>query len=928
VRISTVEPGLGGSYRLELNGLHRATGHDRDRAATAATFFEAEQQRQLRTETGRRAAVDLYGRAVEGWIRLGDSSLAGIAARRRAQVLSQLGELDAARTELGRALELLEHAGQRRVCAGVLNDLGRCERLLGSLDEAEKDYEQALQLANETGYDLAAIRSLESLATVDYFRGDADAALRRLEDAVGRAERVPGAEALLADALEMIAATDAMVDRLDHARSALDRAAKIRVRVGPVQQRVATMLQNGWICSRQGDLDDAITHYDQALELAREHGLGILECGLLDRKGTALRLKGLPEQAAAAYDRAMELAVGHKLVFDQANIRCNQAELELDQGRLVSAEQRAREAVVQLDQLGDRQTAAHARWVLGRALAAQGQLEAAREELEQALEALEYLRRIADRRSVQLSLVGSRMAYLDLLVEVLMRLHKLEPGRGHELEALAVTERARARHLLDLVSESGVDTRGAVDPALLGEEHRLQKALQEAEAARRQIASARGASASQDDPQGSGPLKDADGRIAGLLDQLDRVEAEIRRTTVGVADIMEPPGLDLAQVRRRLLGQDTAAVVLWLGEAQGFVWLIEADTVTVGTLPPRAAIRALVASFHEVLVKSHTVSGQPQVRQAEEELGSKLLDPIADRLQARRLLVVPDDALIGLPFAALAPGSGEPLLIEKHELVLAWSLASLEALQTRRESRPVAPRTLAVIGDPVLSLADPRVQLPTPSAGAARIDAEAARSCAGTRLPFAAEEVQAILGLVPPDQELAAVGPDATRQVFLDGRLAPYRIIHVATHGRIDTSRPELSEIALSCADARGRLINGHLPAYELYHLQLNADLVVLSACDTALGKEVRGEGLIGLTHGLLHAGASAVVVSLWKVNDHATAELMTTFYTELLEHGQTPAAALRQAQLEALHGRRWSAPFFWAGFVLAGDGSAPLSGI
>ncbi|HXO18828.1 MAG TPA: CHAT domain-containing protein, partial [Thermoanaerobaculia bacterium] len=188
------------------------------------------------------------------------------------------------------------------------------------------------------------------------------------------------------------------------------------------------------------------------------------------------------------------------------------------------------------------------------------------------------------------------------------------------------------------------------------------------------------------------------------------------------------------------------------------------------------------------------------------------------------------------------------------------------------------------------------------------------------RLRFSGQEADAIAALVPAGQRLKAVSFAASRATALSGELARYRLVHFATHGWLDSRHPELSGLVLSLFDERGEAEDGFLRLADIYDLELHADLVVLSACRTALGKEVRGEGLVGLTRGFMHAGAARVVASLWSVEDRATADLMRRFYEGMLRRRETPAAALREAQLAMAADPRWRAPYFWAGFSLAGE--------
>jgi CHAT domain-containing protein len=189
-----------------------------------------------------------------------------------------------------------------------------------------------------------------------------------------------------------------------------------------------------------------------------------------------------------------------------------------------------------------------------------------------------------------------------------------------------------------------------------------------------------------------------------------------------------------------------------------------------------------------------------------------------------------------------------------------------------------------------------------------------------SRLPFTRQEAKAILANVPAGQALDALDFRASRQTATSPELAQYRIVHFATHGLVDNMHPQLSGLVLSMVDERGRQQNGYLDLEDIYNLSLPADLVVLSACETGLGKDVAGEGLIGLTRGFMYAGAARVVTSMWKVDDVATAELMGRFYQAMEKEGLRPSAALRRAQIEMRTQERWRSPYYWAAFQLQGE--------
>jgi CHAT domain-containing protein len=281
------------------------------------------------------------------------------------------------------------------------------------------------------------------------------------------------------------------------------------------------------------------------------------------------------------------------------------------------------------------------------------------------------------------------------------------------------------------------------------------------------------------------------------------------------------------------------------------------------------------------------------------------------------LVVVTQGALQYVPFAALpSPAAPDQPLVVAHEVVTLPSVSSIAFARNELANRSRAAKTLAVLADPVYSADDPRVSsAPKIEATASGIDRPSF-----ARLLSTHKEALDILGLVPARDRLSALDFDASRATAASGSLSQYRLIHIATHGLLNSLHPELSGLVLSLVDRTGRPQNGFLQTTDVYNLKLNADLVVLSACQTALGKEERGEGLVGLTRAFLYAGVPRVVASLWTVPDVSTAELMTRFYKGMLINGLRPSEALRRAQVSIWKEQRWARPYYWAAFTLQGE--------
>jgi CHAT domain-containing protein len=303
-----------------------------------------------------------------------------------------------------------------------------------------------------------------------------------------------------------------------------------------------------------------------------------------------------------------------------------------------------------------------------------------------------------------------------------------------------------------------------------------------------------------------------------------------------------------------------------------------------------------------------------------------LLGPAVAQIKGKRLFIVSEGVLQYLPFAALPEPGGQAPLVVDHEVTTAPSASVLAVLRQETAGRQPSEKTLFVVADPVYNANDARVsQQPSVAqkepGGSDRIHLNTESNAERfLRLRFSRTEAEQIASLIPADGSVKAVDFDANRDAVLKADLARFRILHFATHSVIDDERPELSGIVLSLVNRNGRRQDGFLRLYDVYNLRLNADLVVLSACRTALGQEIKGEGMIGLTRGFFYAGAPRVLASLWTIDDRATAVFMKPFYEAMLVRHERPAAALRSAQIAMWRTKGWDAPYYWAAFTMQGD--------
>jgi CHAT domain-containing protein len=533
-----------------------------------------------------------------------------------------------------------------------------------------------------------------------------------------------------------------------------------------------------------------------------------------------------------------------------------------------------------------------------------GRLDEARSEAEAAVAVIESVRSRLGSPDLRASFLGSRQEAFEIHIDVLMRLDAARPGQGFDRMALEASERARARTLLDFLRTSGSEARNAVAPDLLARRRDLERRLA-LKADRRQGLLGSGREAAG--------VKALEVEIEQLAAELDLVEAEIRKQDPRYAGLVQGQFAGATEIQA-LLDPGTLLLEYSLGRDRSYLWAVGADSLRAFVLPGREEIEREARALHEALSRP-PAPGEDRTGLGA-SLGRMLLGPVAGELRDRRLAIVADGALHYIPFGVLpTPGEEAEPLLRRHETIDLPSASFLSAARRQPGGRAPAPRLAIVLADPVFGPEDSRVRGKT-----AALRGAPGSSPAQGRLRFSRIEADEIAALAPPGTLAAEIGFAASRDLALSGRLRDYRYVHFATHGVFDTARPELSGLVLSRIDEKGRPREGFVGLRDIYNLELGAELVVLSGCQTALGREIRGEGLLGLTRGFLYAGAPRVVASLWQVDDRATAELMSRFYRGLWTDGLPPAAALRKARLSLAAERRFRDPFYWGAFVLQGD--------
>jgi len=907
-----------GAFQLSLDPIAPATDRDRERMRAEALRNEGDRTADPKNPKSFQLAVAKYEESEAVWRKLGDPLELAMTLTRRADILAYTGQLPKAKDVLEEALPLWRRLGEEE---GELDCLILLGTVMGHTGEPRQGLvllQQALDMRRRLGpepYGEGAI--LNNMAVAHGYLGDYAGAVERYEEALPFAEQ--SGDPIAAASVRRNRATNlSYISKSDQAREELEQVrAKFHELGIPNEEGMAEyVIGNTYRQARE--FPEALLHYDTALALLDRAGNGRFAAMTLQNIGLIAISEHRYDDARRAFERAGE-KVGDTDARIRAAVKVDLARVLVDRGDSRAGVDGLLAARKELQSLGYPAYEMALLTSLSKGELALGRLDDARGHILEAIALTERLRSGIPGPTLRAGYLEIEQQRYRLLVEVLMALHARQPTRGWDAEALGASETARARSLLEMIAEGRADTQLDVSPELRKAEQDIDARV---ELKRKQQQSLL---ARPHTPEAADAMEHD---LEKLRIEREAVETRMRASSRAYASLTQPVPLSLDEIRRQTLDPSTALVEFLLGEDRSFVWVVTSSGIASATLPARKVIEKAALDLHR---RWSNPAGTDDGSARSRALSKMILGPVAKSLSSSRLLIVADGALQLIPFAALQDAQTGRTLIDRHEVVAVPSASVLAMLRGRRPERAVTGATVAVLADPVFTTQDARVRS-TASAAVASHSNDLERSLEDTGLrsleplPATRDEATSIASHAGADRTFTALGFQASRAVALGPEVAGARIVHLASHALTDARRPELSGIVLSLFDEQGRPQDGFLGMADIYRLRLSADLVVLSACRTGLGKEVRGEGVLGLTRGFLLAGTPRVVASVWKVSDRATAALMDRFYGSMLEQHLSPGAALREAQRALRKERRFSSPFAWAGFVLHGDW-APLDG-
>ncbi|MFQ6093694.1 MAG: CHAT domain-containing protein, partial [bacterium] len=613
----------------------------------------------------------------------------------------------------------------------------------------------------------------------------------------------------------------------------------------------------GGIYRELGDLSVSLEYCTQALKLYRELGNRVREAETLNETGLVhLESHDYPE--ALKYFRE-SLKIAEEIHIPEPIWRCRK---------------NIGDVYAQMNQFGD-----------------------ALQSYRSSIEAIEGVRKKLELEEFKTSYMQTKMEVYEQTVGLLIQMDR-------KFEAFQYVERAKARALLEMLIESKIDVYQGVDAELLDREREIFIKI----------------SSIQTDLQNPDITEeDREDLIRSLREQeesLEYLRLELRRENPQYADLRYPEPYSLEEIQREVLPDgDTVLLEYLLGEARSYLWIVSKTGLEVLSLPPREEIERGVKRVLSIISQPPT---QRTFYDLSHRLYNMLVPPDETNLSGvRNLIIVPDGILFYLPFEALVqskvrgPKVKVSFLGESFDVSYAPSASTLALILKERLKRE-GQMELLIFGDP--------------DYGEEAIGGLTRESVTKSlydryhfpRLRFSGQEAKAIASLYPEEKVRVFLRAQAREEEIKKEELEGYRILHFATHGVLDEVVPRRSGVVLALDE--DPVEDGFLQIHEIFNLRLGADIVVLSACQTGLGKLVRGEGMLGLSRAFFYAGASSILASLWSVNDRSTAQLMTHFHQNLKD-GMEKREALRKAKLTLLsEGGRLAHPYYWAPFILMGD--------
>lgn len=825
------------------------------------------------------------------------------------------------------ALTRFQAAGDIAGMARAYFQIGRCNHAMSEFVEATNNYQLALERWRELNNAHEQAETLIMMAFVEQRKGEWLNAIAYYNQAQTLGQDDPYQVGQIASGLADLFNENGMPES---ALVQYERALDAYQQTGEARAINRTTFSVGYTEFLQKKYPEALATLQEVLGKLDLTSLDAAECyEYLGRVHLAL---GEHAAALKVFEPALSIYEGASNTGEAERVRTLIGQVYEEQGDLTQARPRYLQALSVFQRLEDRISEALVYFSLGRLELKAGRLDDAETYLKQSIESTEGLRNISIGRDITTAFSASVHDRYEAYITCLLRKSKLTASSPALAEqAFEASELSRARALLELLRDTRTNLLAGVDPQLAEREKTLRQTIRAKMDYRAQLLK------SDYDKK---ELSDVETNLERLQEEHRQLSEQLRNLNPAYSQITQPTAYSLKQIQTELIDDDKTALLEYiLGDEASYVWVVTRNNITVTELAGKAAITKAVQNTYALLSAKPKGDGSALAK-AIEDVAALVITPIANQIPSQRIIVVADGALHYIPFQMLPLGADKQPLVATREIINAPSASILGQLRQEKTRRDTPQNVVAAFGYPAFASNYP--ELKNTNSGDlianVKVDENEQWSYAMRDIEVGegAVDVSTVQPLIYSREELAnlrevagpasffATGFDASRTTLENTDLSKYAIVHFATHGVLDPNRPERSGFLLSTVNLEGQSQNGFITIQDVYRLRAPVSLVVLSACRTGLGKDVRGEGLISLTRGFMYAGASSIAASLWNVNDEVTAELMKRFYANMLQNAMTPAAALRAAQNSIRQQPRWSSPHYWAAFTIQGEYQQP----
>jgi CHAT domain-containing protein len=857
------------------------------------------------------------------------------------EVYYSLSDVKVALDSFNRALELWMSVQDRNGEALAHLNLGYMNFNFGDLSGARSHYEQALSRWVASGYKRGEALARTAIGGIHSFLGEQQTALdlhnkaldlfRYLGDRQGEAATLNG-----------IGTVYEGLNKPQDAFDTYEEAMLIYHQIGNRDYEALGKLYMGIVNRSIGTTEQTLKYLQEGLSLLRQVGDKRLETHALKELAATYNLLGQTERALNQYHNVLRLYATFEDKRGRADTLMSMGDIYFAAGQIKKAHGLYKDAL-KLDQLAqDRGAEIAVFYKLATVEGVMGRVSAALSRIEQSVKLIERLRTNAGTPNLRVAYFASLRKHYELYVDLLMNADKHHPGGDLPATAFFISESSRARSLLEILAEARIDLRYGADPTLIERADSLEQSLDRTTEYQMRLLS--GEHNKED-------IETNDKKIRNFTAEYEETQTQIREQSSLYATLTKPKLLHVAEVQAELNDSNTLLLEYALSEPRSYLFAITSASFAVYELPGRSSLEKKAGEVYRLLTARQRVKGESQSRYEERVaaadnqygntvscLSQMLLAPVINQLENKRLIIVADGALHYIPFEVLlaptatltANNSGKTnlALVAQHEIVYLQSASMLKALRDAPQRALANSDGIAILADPVFEKDDSRVHSKTTSARnsydeLSKVPPDLNHGNAEIELPrllSTRDEAKMIVKAAPYGSSKVVTSFRATKATVTTDDFNHHKILHFATHGLINDAQPEQSAIVLSLVDEEGNAQNGFLRLPDVYKLKVDADLIVLSACRSALGKEISGEGFVGLTRGFISSGAQDVIASLWKVDDEATAEFMNQFYQAMFRQHLTPTAALQKAKQSMQEHPKWNHPYYWAAFVAQGE--------